>query len=269
MNAPAVAIECSGPNADPVHCPTTADAAPVARTMAGSLTISGTGPGLCLASPTGGEEPTCVSQHQLQALLVMAARPPPAPGQPGPPGPAGPRGPSGAAGPPGPSGPAGPMGTPGTTGPAGPPGSPGATGPAGPLGPVGKVTHRGRYVKLLGARQDCMNIAEVVVYDVNGKNVSQGRPVAMSSGYQGNMFPGSNLVDGNMNNFAHSSCYDVPWMQIDLGQNVDISKVRVYNRTDCCQARLVGTVVQIIDADGRTVEYSSNALTADMVQDVS
>ena len=90
MNAPAVAIECSGPNADPVHCPTTADAAPVARTMAGSLTISGTGPGLCLASPTGGEEPTCVSQHQLQALLVMAARPPPAPGQPGPPGPPGP-----------------------------------------------------------------------------------------------------------------------------------------------------------------------------------
>ena len=113
-----------------------------------------------------------------------------------------------------------------------------------------------------------MNVAEVIVYDANGVNVSKGRTVTKSSGYNGDMFPGANLVDGNIGNFAHTGCNDVPWMQIDLGQQTNISKVVIYNRTDCCQIRLSGTVVMIIDQNGNTVNHASNPLTNELVQTV-
>ena len=127
---------------------------------------------------------------------------------------------------------------------------------------------KGRYIKLQGNRQDCMNIAEVRVFDHAGNNVSQGKPVSHSSGYQGDMFPASILVNGNTNDFAHSSCGDVPWMIIDLQALTEITQISVYNRADCCQSRTAGTVVQILDTDKTTVLFTSKPLTADMLQNI-
>jgi len=126
-----------------------------------------------------------------------------------------------------------------------------------------------RYVRLMAAaRVDCMNIAEVQVFDASGAKVSVGKPVTMSSGYQGDMFPGRNLTDGNTGgNFAHTSCSDRGWMMIDLGSEVMVSIVRVFNRTDCCQSRLVGTRVELIDK-GRNVIFTSGPLSEAAVQDV-
>jgi hypothetical protein len=125
-----------------------------------------------------------------------------------------------------------------------------------------------RYVRLMAAaRVDCMNIAEVQVFDASGAKVSVGKPVTMSSGYQGDMFPGRNLTDGNNGNFAHTSCSDRGWMMIDLGSEVMVSVVRVFNRTDCCQFRLVGTRVELIDK-GRNVIFTSGPLNEAAVQDV-
>ena len=113
-----------------------------------------------------------------------------------------------------------------------------------------------------------MNIAEVQVFDTEGNNVSAGKQVSMSSFYTANnSFPGKNLVDGNLNNFAHTSCSDKGWMKIDLESTVAIARITVYNRVDCCKDRLRGTTVQVLDASGSPV-YTSPGLTNAGKQDL-
>ena len=124
---------------------------------------------------------------------------------------------------------------------------------------VGQMSTRPlvRYVKLVAAKQDCMNVGELRVYDDQNKDLASGRPVSMSSGYQGNMFPGANLVDGNPGTFAHTSCYDRGWMMVDLGApGFPVAKTTVVNRQDCCQWRLAGTVVEHYDHEGKLVARS-------------
>lgn len=123
---------------------------------------------------------------------------------------------------------------------------------------MGRV--KGRYVRLIDSGAKCMNVAELEVYesnDVMAPNVAAGRPVTKSSGYNGDQFPGSNLTDGNQSNFAHTSCGDVPWMRVDLGRNATVWRVKVRNRVDCCQERLIGTWVEVLAEDGTTVVYTS------------
>ena len=73
------------------------------------------------------------------------------------------------------------------------------------------------------------------------------------------MYPNGNFVDGNLNNFVHTSCYDVPWIEVDLGGMTDIYKIVVYNRVDCCQYRIVGTILQLMN-EGREMIYVSDPI---------
>lgn len=62
-----------------------------------------------------------------------------------------------------------------------------------------------------------------------------------SSLYQGSKFPASYCTDGDPNTFCHSD--DVkdavsPWFELFLPQLVNIKKVRILNRQDCCKDRL-------------------------------
>ncbi|OYV74866.1 MAG: hypothetical protein B7Z66_15020 [Chromatiales bacterium 21-64-14] len=129
----------------------------------------------------------------------------------------------------------------------------------------------GRYVFISSdvTPDHILNIAEVQVFDQAGKNVSQGKTVTKSSGWQGDQFPGTNLVDGNLNNFAHTSgnTGESPWMKIDLGAPVEVSRIVVFNRVDCCHNRIVGALVQLLDA-GQRVVFTSQPLTSAMRQTI-
>ena len=123
-------------------------------------------------------------------------------------------------------------------------------------------------MKLSSSKVDCMNIAEVQIFNQDNVNIAIGKTVTMSSGYAGNdMFPGKNLVNTNTSDFAHTSCGDKGWMKIDLGEPTHISKITVFNRVDCCQFRLIGTIVEIINVANVTV-FTSPPLTSEMVQDI-
>jgi hypothetical protein len=77
------------------------------------------------------------------------------------------------------------------------------------------------------------------------------------------MFPSKNFVDddtGETYNFVHTSCSDIPWIEVNLGKMTDIYKVVIYNRVDCCQSRILGAVLQIMD-NGRNTVYTSNQIT--------
>ena len=103
-----------------------------------------------------------------------------------------------------------------------------------------------RYVRITRDKQGddhWMNLAEVEVFS-DGTNVAQGKTVTASSLY-GAQFPHTNLVDGNMTNLVHTNNAALEYFQIDLGEDYEIEKVIIKNRTDCCQARLRNTKIQL------------------------
>ena len=134
-----------------------------------------------------------------------------------------------------------------------------------PVGNAGSVI-TGRYIKLQYNRVECLNLAEIKVYSKNGgpNIITPNTPVTKSSGYQGDMFPGRNFVDGDTGqtyNFVHTSCGDVPWVQVDLGSMINIYKVVVFNRVDCCQSRILGAKLQIMN-DQNEMVYASDEVNS-------
>jgi YVTN family beta-propeller protein len=96
-------------------------------------------------------------------------------------------------------------------------------------------------------------------------NLALGKVAASSSVAWGG--DPSRAVDGNTsgiyaeNSATHTDIAVQPWWQVDLGQQSQIQSVRLWNRTDCCAARLsnVYVFVSASDMNGRTLEQ----LTAD------
>jgi hypothetical protein len=76
-----------------------------------------------------------------------------------------------------------------------------------------------------------------------------------------------NLTDDDLNTIAHTNCSERGWMMIDLGSVMAIGNVQVINRKDCCQDRLVGTVVELLDTN-KNVVYTSSPLSSADVQNV-
>ena len=125
--------------------------------------------------------------------------------------------------------------------------------------PIPKVTTRARYIKLQYDRSECLNLAEIRVFsDPTGPNkVTPNTVVTKSSGHgSSDTFPVRNFVDGNLSNFVHTSCYDIPWILVDMGSVIPIAKVMVYNRTDCCQERARGMRMILLD-DAKKEVYRS------------
>jgi Extracellular link domain len=128
--------------------------------------------------------------------------------------------------------------------------------------PAGSGLITGRYIKLQYNRVECLNLAEIRVYSSRGgpNIITPNTVVTKNSGYQGDMFPNSNFVDGNLSNFVHTSCYDIPWIEVDLGRMVEIYKVNIYNRVDCCAERVLGAVLQIRKENNDMI-YTSEPIT--------
>ena len=74
-----------------------------------------------------------------------------------------------------------------------------------------------------------MNISEVEVVS-GGKNVASTASMSLSSDYNGGQFPANLLVDGNKDNFAHTSSQANPWMSGEFKQPLKVSEFRVWNR---------------------------------------
>ena len=104
-----------------------------------------------------------------------------------------------------------------------------------------------------------MNPAEVEVFS-GGVNVAAGKTVTGSSLYAA-QFPHSNLVDGNKTNFAHTNNAAVEWFLIDLGEEYEIESVVITNRTQCCQARMENTKIQLSKTSDMTTSEDSRVIT--------
>jgi hypothetical protein len=125
----------------------------------------------------------------------------------------------------------------------------------------------GRYIKLQHDRNICMNLAQIYVYsEKGGKNmITPQTAVSKSSGYGGDVFPNQNFVNGRADTFIHTSCYDVPWIQVDLGSVMPIYKIVIQNRGDCCQDRAQGITIQILNESQQLIFASQPIRTTSTV----
>jgi hypothetical protein len=136
----------------------------------------------------------------------------------------------------------------------------------------------GQYVKLVHTvaqdnsaagnaddKNKILNLAELEVFGKGGTtSLAAGKTVTGTSLAAG--YPGTNLVDGNMTNFAHTwgRAADVlDEFLVDLGSVQEIEKIKITNRTSCCQKRAIGVKVVILGADGTTVIKETPAITTE------
>lgn len=114
------------------------------------------------------------------------------------------------------------------------------------------------YIGRADNRDEAINLAEIEVFDGTGaKMPSSSLKPSMSDVYYSSIFGPQMLTDGRYDTayqlgsivgyFAHTPATRYAWMQIELPSNTQVSKVVVYNRQDCCQARSVGLKISLLD----------------------
>jgi hypothetical protein len=119
----------------------------------------------------------------------------------------------------------------------------------------------GRYVRLrpsLTNGDGFINLSQVIVYDVLGQNISEGKATYATSSISGTK-PSSIIVDGNTTvrtipDVWHSNSRnrEKEFIEIDLGSNQTIVGIRVIGRKGCplpnmCENRMLGLRVEIRD----------------------
>lgn len=100
-----------------------------------------------------------------------------------------------------------------------------------------------------------LQLAEVEVYNQAGVNVALHQSTRQSSTGWGGV--SSRAVDGNTD--GHWSKQTTThtqkggWWEVNLGQPRAVSEVKVYNRKDCCAARLKGSTLEFLDKNRKPV----------------
>jgi hypothetical protein len=105
---------------------------------------------------------------------------------------------------------------------------------------------------------NAINIADIQAFDINGKLIN---PQASSYSDGGIGFPASNSIDGNMNNFSHTSDARDNFIQVSYSSPVQVSKIVITNRKDCCKNRMIGTHLQLFSKSGETPDIGSIPIT--------
>jgi len=119
----------------------------------------------------------------------------------------------------------------------------------------------GDEVKLsLPGRKDYMNIREIEVYgeffdsSMSLTNVALNKPSTSSSVHSS--FPIENAVDGDMTTMFHS-LHGYNWFMVYLESMFNIKRINIHNRIDCCQNRLRGYQIDILNESDEIV-YTYN-----------
>jgi len=124
---------------------------------------------------------------------------------------------------------------------------------------------KGRYVRIYGYNT-YIHIQELEIFDQNNRNIARGirypRTRQSSQGWRGSP---NYITDGQKSwkrwpnsNHTHRGGYQ--WVQVDLGSEKLITKIRVYNRPDCCRGRLNGCKL-VIYGNGGTQDTKIQPIT--------
>lgn len=134
-------------------------------------------------------------------------------------------------------------------------------------------TITGQFIKIQKpntGKKEYLNIAELQVFiigeDEQEVTVSLGKPVSGSSlwskPHHDNYIKYEHLNDDDTATFANNAdaTEDPAWFEIDLEKEYPIHHVKVINRIDCCQERIIDCNVVISDKDHKIV-WESDTIT--------
>ena len=86
------------------------------------------------------------------------------------------------------------------------------------------------FLALLG----CVCCTDYIFSHSKLQNVAYSKKVTMSSIHVSNKFPASNVVNGILSDFAHTSIERYPWLRINLGARYRIHEIEIFARSKCC-----------------------------------
>ncbi|MCB1228824.1 MAG: DUF1553 domain-containing protein [Verrucomicrobiae bacterium] len=123
---------------------------------------------------------------------------------------------------------------------------------------TGERAPKGRVVRVtLPGKKKFLHLAEVEVFSGKENVARKGTAKQISTGYEG---PASNAIDGitDGNFSAHKTTHTAeetnPWWEVDLGSEVPIDRIVLWNRTDGGTAsRIEGYTIQLLDGARRLV----------------
>ena len=125
-----------------------------------------------------------------------------------------------------------------------------------------------KIIKLARAdnKAEHINILGIDVYDKNGARITSGITPTLANQYaDAARFGPQFLIDGihtetdasGTLRLPHTNAEASSYMQLDLGQDIIVSKIVLWNRTACCADRLVGCKLTATNAAGTEVFSSS------------
>ena len=128
---------------------------------------------------------------------------------------------------------------------------------------AGSANMLGRYIRLEYNKVSCLNLGEIEVYpdEITNNLITSNTVITKPSGWYGDGFPNRNFKDGSQNSFVHSSCFDVPWIEIDMGSTTPIYRIIIKNRVDCCKERILEAKLVILDSKRNRIYTSDPVAT--------
>jgi hypothetical protein len=113
---------------------------------------------------------------------------------------------------------------------------------------------RARYLRLeksTDVRGGNLNISEIQIFDKLGNNIALNGTASQNTTF--NPFVASNLID-DTTSMAHTNGYsgDYTWMQIDLGEDKEISYITIQNRPSF-EHRILNSFIKLINDNDETV----------------
>ncbi len=103
-----------------------------------------------------------------------------------------------------------------------------------------------------------------------GSTLITGLTAEQSSNFRATQFLASDAVDGNVNTFSTTANVNPSWLRVDLGNMYDVSRVVLYNRTNCCPERLANAQIlysNTLSDDPTTFTSTGLISNSDLVQD--
>jgi hypothetical protein len=113
-----------------------------------------------------------------------------------------------------------------------------------------KKKNLARYIRIqrVDNTNNVINLNELIVLDKNNKNVAlskNGSTITAISQHSPDRAPSMLIDDDNYSNAHTAGDSSVHWYEIDLGSQVEIKKIIIVNRKDCCSDRAKGLQVQL------------------------
>ena len=128
---------------------------------------------------------------------------------------------------------------------------------------LSQIPNKFRYVRidyLVTNSTYTINLSQIEIYSLTSQITILEKNITTSKDWNTSASPKSNLVDGNTSTWYATDAVQ-PWIQIDLGESVEIGKIIVQNREDCCEERINTCILSVSNISGDNKNSNSYTFT--------